>query len=166
MTSEPLGFSVYSTRSLIPVSPFEGIVQFILKRKTVLIPSLHTPSLLLPLPFISALGLICLCVCRLFPRASQQGVLFMCLCPRLWANQDFTGAARGERCAGAFLNRESQGGLMCVQEQDHPTWLLSAPAMPHWTTMDNTSCYISKNCWCINNRPYKNPHTCIQRACI
>lgn len=93
-------------------------------------PSLRAPSLILPLPFISVPGLICLRVCRLSPRASQQGMLFMCLCPRLRANQDFAAAARGERCAGASLNRESQGGLMCVQEPDHPPWLLSGPATP------------------------------------
>lgn len=63
----------------------------------------------------------------------------MCLCPCLWANQDFTGAARGVRCAGAFLNRESQGGLMCAQLQDGPTWPLSTFAIARWRTIDNAT---------------------------
>lgn len=58
-------------------------------------------------------------------------------------NQDFTGAARGERCAGAFLNRESQGGLMCVQQHDHPNWLLSVSAIPKRTIIVETSCCIN-----------------------
>ena len=68
---------------------------------------------------------------RVIMKRQRAAQLMLEAAKRSRQRKDFTGAARGERCAGAFLNRESQGGLMCVQQQDSPTWLLSASAMAH-----------------------------------
>lgn len=81
---------VFSARSLIFMSSSRGKVQFILKRKTRLMPSLYTPSFLLSLHFISALSLICLCVSSFFPvPVDKPGYLCAsaCVCERIRTSQ-------------------------------------------------------------------------------
>lgn len=93
-------------------------------------PSLSTPSLLLLLPFTSVLSLICLCASSFSSCQSTRRAIYVPL-PMSVSKSGLHRSSQGRECAGAFLNRESQGGLMCVQQQDSPTLPLSASAMAH-----------------------------------
>lgn len=129
ITSHPLPFSEPFQLSHF-ITSSRGIVQFLWTRKTGLMPSLSTASLLPSLPFISALpSLICLCVSSFSPCHLTRRAIYVPV-PVSVSKSELHRSSQG-RCAGACLNRESPGGLMCVQQQDSPTWPLSASALAH-----------------------------------
>lgn len=114
-----------------------GHSAILLDEEPQLMPSLSSLHLLFLFPFIPVQILICLCVLSLSVCQRTRQNIYVALSVCLWVNQDFTGASRRVRCDGAFLNRDLQGGLKCVQLQDRLTWLLSFSPKAHqqWTTL-------------------------------
>lgn len=82
--------------SLIFISSSQGIVQFIWRRKTRLMPSLWTPSPLLALPFISARSLICLCASSFSPCQSTRRAIYVPL--PVSVSESGLRSSRGEMC--------------------------------------------------------------------